>query len=74
MKFPNKVTSYRESSLINIPIVIEALTNNNLTPYLLYDKVKKNFETIEDYMDTLDCLFALNTIAYDVDRGIVYVI
>ena len=36
----------------------------------LYDATTKHFSSIEDFMDTLDCLFALQRIRYDAEREV----
>ena len=63
MKFPSKVTSYKESSLFQFPIVLSLLEQNSMTPSELYAKLKKTKNiSIQEFMDILDCLYALNKI------------
>lgn len=69
MRLPSKVTSYRESILRNFPVVLATLSENEISPLELYLKIKKHFLTVEDYIDTLDCLYALNKIVLDDKTG-----
>ena len=62
MKFPNKVTSYKESVLAKFPIVLTALKNEDLTPQALYKKVKSKVSSIQEYIEILDCLYILGKI------------
>ncbi len=65
MRLPNKITSYKESVLSKFPILLNKIIKNDLSPYELYEETKKYFDNIEDYIDTLDYLFALNKISFD---------
>ncbi len=62
MKFPNKVTSYKESVLAKFPIVLTTLKNEDLTPQELYKKVKSKVSNIQEYIEILDCLYILGKI------------
>lgn len=73
MRLPSKVTSYGESSICKIPILLKILKDKNLSPYELYTISEKYFECIEEFIDALDCLYALNKVIYDEVRGILYV-
>lgn len=70
MKFPNKVTTYRESSIGKITLILSLLSEEDLSPFDLYNNLNKKFETIEEFIDALDCLYALNRIQYDESRGV----
>jgi len=62
MKFPNKVTSYKESSIALFPVILSQLERQDLTPSQLYEKVKNKVTDVREYAEILDCLFALNKI------------
>lgn len=62
MKLPNKIFSYSESVLSKFVSIIEILEHSDETVVSLYDKTKKYFRNVEDYIDALDCLYALNKI------------
>ena len=62
MKFPNKVTPYRKSVLSKIPLVLNILEKECKTPVELYKKVKNKVENVAEFIQIIDCLFALNKI------------
>lgn len=74
MKLPNKIYSYSESTISKFIPIIEQLENKDETVTSLYQKTKKNFNDIEDYIDTLDCLFALNKIELSEKEELHYVV
>lgn len=57
MKFPSKVTPYKDSTLARLPIILKHLKNKDYTVLSLFIEVKKNMN-IKEYIDSLDCLFA----------------
>ncbi|HEL0614688.1 TPA: hypothetical protein TVN69_000929 [Streptococcus equi subsp. zooepidemicus] len=62
MKFPNKVISYKESAISKFPYVLKQLEGSDLTAVELYKKVKNKVEDVREFLDILDCLYALNKI------------
>lgn len=69
MRLPSKVTSFKESSLSRFPILISKLSKNDISPYELYEATCKHFENIEDFIDTLDYLYAIGKISFDKENG-----
>ncbi|MBP5789523.1 MAG: hypothetical protein J6W29_04740 [Neisseriaceae bacterium] len=65
MRLPSKVTSYNESVLSKFPIILKILSEYDKTPLDLYSETKEYFNDIPEYMDTLDCLFALGEIVFN---------
>lgn len=61
MKFPNKVISYKESIIANFPKVLSLLEIREYDVFSLYNDLSKKM-SIGDFVNTLDCLFALNKI------------
>ena len=61
MKLPNKVTSYKESTLSKFPIVLNKLKNKDYPVATLYQELEDKI-TLQDFIDVLDCLFALKQI------------
>ena len=45
---------------------------NDLPPYDLYIKHKSIFNSIAEYIDVLDCLYALNKIKYEDTIKVIY--
>ena len=64
MKLPNKVTSYEESVLGKLVPILKLLSRKNMHIYELYAETKKLYSSYLDFIDVLDCLFALRKIEY----------
>ena len=62
MRFPSKVTPYKESVLAKFPIVLSTLEGTEMNPLDLYKKVKSKVEDVGEFLEILDCLFALGAI------------
>lgn len=71
MRLPSKITSYSESVISKFPSVLSVLENNNIGIFALYEATMKHFDSIEEFLDTLDCLFALRKIRYDAEREVI---
>ena len=65
MFLPNKTIPYSDSVIARFPIILKALEDNNQNIHSLYKKNKKKFLSIQNYVETLDCLYALNKIEFD---------
>lgn len=65
MKFPNKVINYNESIISKFPIILSQLQIKDYSISSLYEKVKNKVENINEFLEILDCLFALNKIKLD---------
>ncbi len=75
MRLPSKVTSYRESTLSSLPILLIQIKKECFTPHMLYLKTQDNFKNIGEFIDAVLCLYALNKIKIDeADGRITYVI
>lgn len=70
MKLPSKITSYRESVISKFPPILSVLQNADTGILTLYEGTMKHFSGIEEYLDTLDCLFALHKVRYDAEREV----
>ncbi len=68
MRFPSKVTPYSESILAKFPIILSVLEKDDLTPEVLYSKVKSKVSDIGELVEILDCLYALGKIVI-LDEG-----
>lgn len=62
MRLPNKVTSYKESVLSKFSPILNELSQKDMLIYEVYFTTKDNYENISDFLDALDCLYALNKI------------
>ena len=63
MRFPNKVTNYKKSVLSKFSIILNLLSEKDYTVSVLFDSVSKEM-TVTEYIDALDCLYALGTINF----------
>ena len=70
MKLPSKITSYGESVISKFPPVLSVLQDSDTGVFALYEATMKHFSGIEEFMDTLDCLFALQRVRYDEEREV----
>lgn len=70
MRLPSKITSYSESVISKFSPVLTALQNADTGVLALYEVTMNHFSSIEEFLDTLDCLFALPKVSYDVDREV----
>lgn len=62
MKFPSKVTPYKESIIAKFPVVLGKVETKDMSPSELYKNVKGRVTDIREFMDILDCLYALKKI------------
>lgn len=69
MRFPSKVTSFKESSISKFSLLLNILYEESISPYELYEQTKNKFGSIEEFIDALDCLYALDKITLDVETG-----
>ena len=70
MRLPSKITSYGESVISKFPPVLSVLQGADTGVFALYEATMKHFSGIEEFMDTLDCLFALQRVKYDEEREV----
>lgn len=70
MRLPSKITSYSESVVSKFPPVLTVLQNTDTGVFALYEATMKHFSSIEEFLDTLDCLFALQKVRYDAEREV----
>ncbi len=61
MKFPNKVTPFKNSILSKFSFVLKPLKLKDYYVIDLYNEIKSKI-SIKDYIEVLDCLFAMNEI------------
>ena len=73
MKLPSKIISYNESNISKFVPVIQILIENDENVFSLYQKTMKYFNSVEEYIDTLNCLFALKKVTLSESEEIHYV-
>lgn len=62
MKFPSKVTTYKESTISLFPVILTYLEKRDMMPSELYKKMKNKVSGIQEFIEILDSLYALNKI------------
>lgn len=64
MKFPNKIIRYSESAISKFSSVLFSLRESK-TIVALFNEIREEFDNVADFVDTLDCLYALGKINYN---------
>lgn len=70
MRFPSKVTSYKDSIIVKFPIVLSILESADMHPVDLYAKVRSKVNDVGEFLEILDCLFALGSIELIDERNV----
>lgn len=72
MQLPNKLYSYKNSTLSLIPVVLKEIENGPLPAKDLYRKVRPVLNDPTDFISVMDCLYALKAAEIN-DEGEVYI-
>lgn len=67
---PNKVITLRESALGKTPLILHAQSVNTSLASL-YKAVGKDFESIDQFLLTVDVLYVLGRLDIDLSTGVV---
>jgi len=70
MRLPNKIISFNKSVISKFPLLLATLKHADMTVSDLYNAVHKTTEDVGDFLEILDCLYALGQIEYDAERGL----
>ena len=62
MQLPNKLYSYKNSTLALVPIVLKELKDGPLPVHVLYERVKSYLLEATDFLSVMDCLYALHAV------------
>lgn len=62
MKLPSKIINYKESIIGKFSFILDEISNKEINIYELFDKLKKKFNNVEEYLVTLEVLYLLNKI------------
>ncbi|MFT9493901.1 ABC-three component system middle component 7 [Anaerosolibacter sp.] len=72
MILPNKLISFNDSILAKTVFILDELAIiENVGIRVLYNKVKHNFEDINQYIIALDVLFTLEKINYNTETQVI---
>lgn len=72
MRLPSKVISYYDSTLSKFPVILRELRGQDLSPLQLYGRVWSRLEDVGEFMDVLDCLYALRRIELRDGEGVLH--
>lgn len=72
MLLPNKLYSYNESSLSKFSVVLKELKVRPLSVHELYRRVIKKMDDVNEFIDVLDCLYALKKVEYDENKEVLH--
>lgn len=72
MQLPNKLYSYKNSTLALVSVVLKELKEGQLPVIDLYKKIKPVLNDPTDFIAVMDCLYALRAADID-DKGEVYI-
>ena len=72
MQLPNKLYSYRDSTLALIPKILKRLQKQPIELNDLYREMKPELVDATDFMPAMDCLYALRAVDIN-DEGEVYI-
>lgn len=59
MQLPNKLYSYKNSTLALIPKVLGEIKEGPVPVFELYNKLKPELSDATDFLSVMDCLYAL---------------
>lgn len=72
MQLPNKLYSYKQSTLALVPVLLHEIKKGPLSAESLYDRVRSTLKDPTDFLSVMDCLYALRAIEMN-DDGEVYI-
>lgn len=71
MQLPNKLYSYKSSTLALISVILNEIKDEPMSAYDLFQKVKPFLNDATDFLSAMDCLYALQAVDID-DKGEVF--
>ena len=71
MQLPNKLYSYKNSTLALIPVILNEIKDEPMSAYDLFQKIKPLLNDATDFLSAMDCLYALQAVDID-DEGEVF--
>ena len=72
MQFPNKLYSYKNSTLALIPTVLNEIKDAPVPLKALYERVRPSLADATDFISVMDCLYALRAADLN-DNGEVFI-
>ena len=71
MQLPNKLYSYKNSTLALVPVVLKEIQEQPLPVYELFNRAKPFLNEPTDFLSVMDCLYALRAVDIN-DEGEVF--
>ena len=72
MLLPNKLYTYDESVLSKLPLILRILKKQPIGVLDLYRKVIPKLSGVSEFIEVMDCLYALGKIDYNGEEDILY--
>ena len=70
MLFPNKLFKYEESVLSKLPAILASLQEGHMPIKDLYSSCKNHFSGASEFVEALDCLYALGKIKVNSEKEV----
>lgn len=74
MRLPSKITPYDRSLIARFPILLKEIEKGNVTPSSLYMKTKKRFSGLGEFIQALECLYALGKIDWSQETEVLAIV
>ncbi|ETJ98397.1 ABC-three component system middle component 7 [Propionimicrobium sp. BV2F7] len=71
MRLPNKLFSFEESTLANLPVILQLLESGPMPVLDLYHGVEASFGGVDEFLDTMECLYALGAVEINDERQVI---
>lgn len=71
MLVPNKVISFSDSIIGKMTVILDYLSNNEITIKELFNLTQDQFDEIDEFIYSLDVLYLLDVIKVDLNKGVV---
>lgn len=71
MLVPNKVINFKDSIIGKMTVILDNLSNDEVTIQELFNTTKDQFDEIDEFIYSLDVLYLLDAIKVDLNKGVV---
>ena len=72
MRLPNKINSFNESIISKFTLVLGALEHGDMMVSELYNVTRNATDDVGDFLEVLDCLYALGRIEYNTETRLLH--
>ena len=70
MRLPSKVTPFKASTLSVLPLLLNEIKERDISPMTLLEKVRNEITEVSNFLEALDCLFALGKVKLNEQTGV----